>query len=67
MPHQDVKPWEPVRGWWIMPGGSLDRHRVGWDWRTGGGYDCARRIDQCLNLRVTLANGQTIIVRKKPT
>ncbi len=60
----EVKPWEPVRGWWLANGGSLENHKRGWPWGTANVQEC-REIDEWSRLRVTLANGQTIIVKAK--
>lgn len=63
MSNENVKPWEPVSGYWVDPEDPMELRTCSWPWDWSIN-DCARvRSDQAL--RVTLANGQTVIVRAK--
>lgn len=55
----DVKPWEPVKGYYVDPDDPFENPKDYWDWSDPG---VCRRLGQDA-LRVTLANGQRIIVR----
>lgn len=62
MPHQDVKPWEPVSFSWTR----IDHTPIP-DPLVFSADDLRdARFDLGDMVRVTLANGQTIIARKKP-
>lgn len=65
----DVKPWEPVTGWFIAAGHDASTYESNRSWPfSQGHYESIIRSETVNNegaCRVTLANGQKIIVRAK--
>lgn len=57
----DVKPWEPVEGWHIPTDKNPLEYQKGLSW-TWSRNSC-RKTENVGLTRVTLANGQRIIVR----
>lgn len=55
----NVKPWEPVRGYYVDPEDPFENPKEDWTWID---FQVCFRLDEDA-LRVTLANGQRIIVR----
>lgn len=57
----DVKPWEPVSGFWLYDG-TMSLH-CSWPWNMAGPSCQFATMEKYGKLRVDLANGQRIIVR----
>lgn len=63
MNTESIKPWEPVSGCYVDPKKPMRFRQSSWPWDWSEG-DCDF-VNRFQALRVTLANGQTVIVRAK--